>query len=203
MPINRKEIINTISKIEINSDENGLISNFNVLINQLPTSLWNDFAERLVLKTDDSLLADTEGLLVNAAQECGYHTGYGIMGSELWASVVTPMVNNVEDVLHGAFAVLTAMGWAQIEIVELIPNEKMVARAYSYYEADFVKIGTTDRKNAYMIRGICAAFMALAYSGEYDISGALANNYSCEQVKGIESGDDYGEFVVTKTTTDF
>lgn len=109
------------------------------------------------------------------------------------------MIETAEDVLHAAFAVLTAMGWAQIEIVELVPSEKLVARAYSYYEADVVKIGSSDKKSAYMVRGICAAFMALAYSGEYTTEGEKVNDYTCEQVKGIESGDDYGEFVVTKS----
>ena len=198
MAINRREIIKNISNIEILPGESGLIKEFNVLVNQLPTSFWNRFADRLTARTEDDLLPATEGLLINAAQECGYHTGNGILSSQLWAELIQPMVETVEDVLHGAFAVLTAMGWAQIEIIELIPGEKLVARAYNYYEADIVKIGSNDKKSAYMIRGICAAFMALAYSGEYTKKGEKVNDFTCDQVKGIESGDDYGEFVVTK-----
>jgi len=198
MAIDRKKIIDDMSKIEVLGGENGMIEAFNVYVNQLPTSFWNSFAERLTAKAHPDLLPTTESLLVNAAQECGYHTGYGIITSEEWNAAVKPMVECVEDVLHGAFAVFTAWGWAQAEIVELVPGEKMVVRAYDYYEADVTKHGKTDKMSAYMIRGVCAAFMALAYSGDYSNSGDKVNDFMCEQIRGIECGDDYGEFIVKK-----
>ena len=198
MAIDRKKVIEDLSSIEVQGGENGIIDAFGVLVNQLPTNFWNSFAERLVMKTDPDLMDSVEYLLVNAAQECGYHTGYGIITSEEWNAVVKPMVESVEDVLEGAFAVFTAWGWAKCEIVELIPGEKMVIRAYDYYEADVVRYGKSMRKCSYMLRGVSAAFMALAYSGDYDKSGKKCNDFTCEQTKGIECGDDYAEFVVTK-----
>jgi len=199
MSINRKKVIDDMSKIEVLGSDNGLIEAFGVFINQLPTNFWIGFSERLTAKTAPELLPDVEMLLVNAGQECGYHTGYGIITSEEWNAIVQPMVENVEDVLHGAFAVFTAWGWAKSEIVELIPGEKMVIRAYDYYESDVTKSGKSDKLSAYMIRGVSAAFMALAYSGEYSKDGSKAHDFSCRQVKGIECGDDYGEFIVEKT----
>lgn len=42
--------------------------------------------------------------------------------------------------------------------------------------------------------------MDLAYGGTYDPTGKTAlNTFSCIQTKGIEAGDAYGEFVVTKS----
>ncbi len=62
-----------------------------------------------------------------------------------------------------------------------------------------VKFGAASRMNAYMIRGVCGAFMDLAYGGDYDSTGKSGlHSFKCDQVKGIETGDDYGEFVVTK-----
>lgn len=196
MAINRKKVIEDMSKIEVLGNANGIIEGFNVFITQLPTSFWNSFAERLTARAQPDILPEIEYLLTNSAQECGYHTGYGIITSEEWNAIVQPMVENVEDVLHGAFAVFTAWGWAQTEIVELIPNQKMVVRAYNYYEADVAKIGKSYKMSAYMIRGVSAAFMALAYSGEYAKDGSKVRDFECVQVKGIERGDDYGEFVV-------
>jgi hypothetical protein len=73
----------------------------------------------------------------------------------------------------------------------------MVVRAYDYYESD-VK---TDRPSAYMIQGVSAAFMDLAYGGDYDSTGNTAlRTFQCTQTKGIEIGDEYGEFVVTKAS---
>ncbi len=200
MAINRKIIIDNLSKIEVHETAEGLIHGFGVYITRLPAALWNGFAERLTQKVGQDMLESAEWLLVNAAHECGYHTGYGIITSEEWNSVVGPMIEKVpEDILHGAFAVLTAWGWAQAEIVELIPNEKMVIRAYDYYEADIVSYGVTRKPSAYMLRGISSAFMDLAYGGKYDPTGNTGlRTFACVQTKGIECGDEYGEFVVTK-----
>jgi len=200
MAINRKAIIDNFSKFDFAGNDKGLIEGFGVLVNQLPTSFWNGFAERLTMQAPPEMLEATEYLLYNAAHECGYHTGYGIITSPEWDAGVKPMLEKIpEDILHGAFAVFTAWGWAQTEVVELIPEKKMVVRAYNYYESDVVSFGKSPKASAYMIRGVCAAFMDLAYGGPYDKTGKSGiNTFQCVQTKGIECGDDYGEFVVTK-----
>ena len=200
MAIDRKKIIKSLSSIEVSSNEDGLIPGFNVLVNQMPAAFWTGFAERLTRSVAPELRESAEWLLVNAGHECGYHTGYGIITSDEWKAVVAPMIENVpEDVLHGAFAVFTAWGWAKSEVVELIPGEKMVVRAYDYYESDTVAYGASKYKSAYMIQGVAAAFMDLAYGGPYDPTGKTGMwTFTCVQTKGIECGDEYGEFVVTK-----
>ena len=82
---------------------------YNVLVQRMPAGFWNGFAERLTASVEEDMTEAAEWLLVNAAHECGYHTGYGIITSEEWQAVVAPMVTNApEDILHGAFAVFTA-----------------------------------------------------------------------------------------------
>ncbi|MBN2294148.1 MAG: hypothetical protein JXM70_17105 [Pirellulales bacterium] len=198
MPVDRDIIIDAMSKIQVTSNNEGLVPAFNVLVTQAPTNFWNSFAELITNSVAPELKPAAEALLENAAHECGYHTGYGIITSEEWASVCAPMIESPEDVLHAAFAVFTAWGWAKSEIVELIPGEKMVVRAYDYYESDVVDRGALKGPCAYMIQGVSAAFMDLAYGGEYDPTGQTGlRTFKCEQVKGIECGDEYGEFVVT------
>jgi hypothetical protein len=200
MAINRKKIIEEMSKVKVLGNEEGMIPAFGVYVQQLPGEFWNGFARRIVNSVPEDLIGVAEGLLVNAAHECGYHTGYGIITSDEWKSVVAPMIEKApEDVLHGAFAIFTAWGWAQSEVVEIIPAEKMVVRAYEYYESDVMLYGKAKRPSAYMIQGVAAAFMDLAYGGDYDPTGQKGlRTFKCEQTKGIEIGDDYGEFVVTK-----
>ncbi len=196
MAINRTEVIENLSKLEVKGDCDGLIPAFGVFVNALPVSFWNAFSERLSRKVDPSLTEAAEFLLTNAAHECGYHTGYGIITSEEWKAVVAPMIEQVpEDVLHGAYAVLAAFGWANAEIVELVAGEKMVVRAVSYYEADVAALGRSSKMSSYMLRGICAAFMDLAYGAPYP---AGIKTFRGEQTKGIECGDPYGEFVVRR-----
>ncbi|MGQ9608469.1 MAG: hypothetical protein ACUVWN_04150 [bacterium] len=202
MAIDRGKIIESLSKIDIVGNEEGLIPAYGVFITQLSARFWNAFAERLIQSVTDDLLESAEWLLVNAAQECGYHTGYGIITSDEWKAVVAPMIEKVpEDILHGAFAVFTAWGWAKSEVIEIIPNEKMVVRAYDYYESDVVSYGKKKRPFAFMIRGVSAAFMDLAYGGDYDPTGKTGlRTFQCVQTKGIECGDEYGEFVVTRAS---
>jgi hypothetical protein len=200
MNIDRKKVVSAMSRIEVQGNDDGLIPGFNVFVNMMPASFWNSFAERLTRSVPADMLEAAEYLLVNAAHECGYHTGYGIITSNEWKAVVEPMVKQVpEDILHGAFAVFTAWGWAKSEVVELVPGERMVVRAYDYYESDVVEYGASAKKSAYMIRGVAAAFMDLAYGGQYDTTGKTGlRTFKCAQTKGIECGDEYGEFVVTR-----
>jgi hypothetical protein len=200
MAINRELIINELSKLEIHSNESGLIPGYGVFIQQFPAEIWTLFSERLTRNVPDEMVETAEWLLINAAQECGYHTGYGIITSEEWKAVVEPMIENVpEDILHGAFAIFTAWGWGKAEIHELIPGEKMVVRAYNYYEADIVEYGRSHKPSAYTLTGVCAAFMDLAYGGPYDPTGKTGlKTFAAKQTKGIECGDYFGEFVITK-----
>jgi len=200
MAIDRKKVIAEMSKVKVLGNDEGMIPAFGVYVQQLPGEFWNGFARRIINTVPEDLIETAEGLLVKSAHECGYHTGYGIITSDEFNTIVGPMIENApEDILHGAFAVFTAWGWAQSEVVELVAGEKMVIRAYDYYESDVMLCGKTERPSAYMIRGVCGAFMDLAYGGEYDPTGESGiYTFQCTQTKGIEMGDDYGEFLVTK-----
>lgn len=204
MAIDRNKIIADMSKVKAEPNPDGIIPAFNVLVNQLPANFWNRFSMRMMDAVSEEIKEAVEELLVNAAHECGYHTGYGIITSKEWDAVVKPMVGGVEDVLHGAFAVFTAWGWAKAEIVELQPGKRMVVRAHDYYEADIAKdypVKKAPRPMAFMIRGVSAAFMDLAYGGDYDPAGKKGlYTFRCRQTKGIEVGDAYGEFVVVPSS---
>jgi hypothetical protein len=190
MVVMRDQVVSALAELEVKGNEDGLIPAFGVLVNQLPTSFWNTFAERMMTAVEDKRKAEMEAALVNCAYECGYHTGFGIITSEEFQSVVTPMVTDgAKDVLRGAYAVFTAWGWAKSGIVQIKPGERMVVRALDYYEQDSGGSG----KRAYMIRGVSAAFFELAYAKAYPDG---MNTYTCTQSAGIEDGDAFGEFVV-------
>ncbi|MBN1435693.1 MAG: hypothetical protein JW936_01340 [Sedimentisphaerales bacterium] len=194
--INREKAIQDLSKISVRGNEEGLIPAFGVLVQNLPANFWNLFSMKILQAAGKDLYEDAGGLLENAAAECGYHTGWGIVNSEEFKAVIGPMIQNApEDVLHGAYAVFTAWGWANAEIVELVPGEKMVVRAYDYYESDVKDEFKPTKPFAYMIKGVCRAFMDIAYSDPYPNG---FGKFKCEQTHGIELGDEYGEFVVTK-----
>jgi hypothetical protein len=197
MAIDRAKAIDDLSKIKVKGNSEGLIPAFGVLIQQLPANFWNLFSMKILRAAGDDLYEDAGGLLENAAAECGYHTGWGIINSEEFKSIVGPMIEKQpEDILHGAYAVFTAWGWANSEIIELVPGEKMVVKVYDYYESDVKDEFKPKAGFAYMIKGVCRAFFDIAYGDKSYPEGF--GKYKCEQTKGIEIGDEYGEFVVTK-----
>jgi len=192
MTVMRDQVVKNLVEVDVAAGDDGLISAFNVFLNQLPTSFWNLVAERMMAIAPPDRKAEMEAALVKCGYECGYHTGYGIITSPEFEAVVNPMVTEgAKDVLRGAYAVFTAWGWAKSGIVQLKEGEKMVVRAVDYYEADSGGEGL----RAFMIRGVSAAFMELAYADPYPDG---MNTFTCEQTKGMEVGDDFGEFVVTR-----
>jgi hypothetical protein len=192
MTVMRDEVVNQLVSVEVEADEAGLMPGFNVLLNQMPAAFWTTVADRMMAAVPQSRKQEMETALVKCAYECGYHTGYGIVTSPEFESVVGPMVTEgAKDVLRGAYAVFTAWGWAKSGIVQIKDGERMVVRALDYYEAD----GGGDGLRAYMIRGVSAAFFELAYAAPYPEG---MNTFACEQTRGMEVGDAFGEFVVTR-----
>ncbi|MDD3293198.1 MAG: hypothetical protein PHG20_00720 [Geobacteraceae bacterium] len=192
MTVMRDTVVKSLAKITVQGDENGLIPEYEVLVNLLPVKLLNTFSERIMAAAPPEMKAKVEEGLVRAAYECGYHTGCGIITSDIFNDVVLPMVTEGEkDILRGAYAAFTAWGWAKSGIVQLKEGEKMIIRAYDYYEADSGGEGL----RGFMLRGLSQAFFDLAYAEPYPDG---MDTYVCHQTKGIEVGDPYGEFIVTK-----
>jgi hypothetical protein len=187
----RNDVVKALAKIHLHNNEDGLIPEYEVLVNLLPVSLLNTFTEKILAAAPERK-EEIEAGLVRAAYECGYHTGCGIITSEIFSDIVMPMVTEgAKDILRGAYAAFTAWGWAKSGIVQLKEGEKMTIRAFDYYEADSKGEGL----RAYMLRGLNQAFFDLAYADPYPDG---MDTFVCRQTKGMETGDEYGEFIVTQ-----
>jgi hypothetical protein len=190
MTVMRNDVVKALAKVKVQTDEEGLIPEYEVLVNLLPVSLLNAFTESILAAAPERK-EEIEAGLVRAAYECGYHTGCGIITSEIFSDVVMPMVTEgAKDILRGAYAAFTAWGWAKSGIVQLKEGEKMTVRAFDYYEAESKGEGL----RAYMLRGLNQAFFDLAYADPYPDG---MDTFVCRQTKGLEVGDSYGEFIVT------
>jgi len=194
--IDRNKAIDLLSQFKVKGNAEGLIPAYGVLVNFFPSFFWNTFSEKMLKAAGDNeqLYAEIEVGLERAAAECGYHTGYGIITSEEFGSIVGPMIEKKpDDILHGAYAVFTAWGWADAEITELTPTRKVV-RVRDYYESDIRDTMLVRKPFAYMIRGVSRAFMDLAFGDPYPDG---FGSFTSVQTKAIELGDAYGEFVIT------
>ncbi|MBI4772666.1 MAG: hypothetical protein HY788_00560 [Deltaproteobacteria bacterium] len=192
MTVQRDLVVKQLAELRVQGDDEGLIPAYNVLVNNLPVAFWNTFTARMMDAAPEERRRELEDALVNCALECGYNTGYGIITSEEFKSVVEPMITEgAKDVLRGAYAVFTAWGWAKSGIAQIKEGKRMVVRAQDYYEADM----EPGYKCAFMIRGVSSAFFDLAYSDPYPDG---MGKFKCEQTQGIEVGDPFGEFVVSE-----
>ena len=63
MAVDRKRVIDALSRIEVAGNQQGLIPAYGVFVNQLPASFWNRFAERLTHAVSDDMLEPAEWLL--------------------------------------------------------------------------------------------------------------------------------------------
>jgi hypothetical protein len=116
---------------------------------------------------------------VRGASECGYHKGCGIITSDISNDVVLLMVTEGEKyILRGAYAAVTAWGWAKSGIVQIKEAGEMVIRANDYYESDSIGEGL----RADMSHGLRQSFFDLAYADPYPDG---MDTYICRQKKGI------------------
>lgn len=208
MTVDFAKLVSDFSKLKVEANSDGLIPIYNVLIVKLPTAFYNSFSLKLLQSIIDcpdkigehelseDLCPYAAGLLENAAAECAYHTGCGVINSDEFEAVMGPLAEKPEDILYGIFAVVTTWGWADIEIAELIPCERLVLKVHDYYEADVKSSLKQQRYFSYMLTGIARAFMDIVYGQK--CPPHRLGGFKCKQTKGIELGDSYGEFVVTK-----
>jgi hypothetical protein len=103
MTVMRDTVVKALAKITAQSDENGLIPEYEVLVNLLPVALLNKFTEKIIAAAPPERKEQVEAGLVRAAYECGYHTGCGIITSDVFNDVVLPMGTEGEKaILRGA-----------------------------------------------------------------------------------------------------
>ena len=191
MTVQRDVIVKMLVGLNHHSHD-GLIPAYNVLMSTLPTEFWNNFCQRIVDAVPEERRNEVEDGLTQGYHDCGYHSGQGVVTSKEFQAVITPMVTEgKKDILRGAFAVMTAVGMSKSGIVQNREGERLVIRSVNYYPGD----RPSENMRGYLLRGACAAFYDLVYGPPYpDGQGT----YTCEQVAGLECGDPFGEFIVTK-----
>ena len=68
-------MVKELAKLHFRGDGGGLIDGFNVLVNQLPTTFWSGFCERMPAAVPDETKPIPEGALLRWGYECGSHKG--------------------------------------------------------------------------------------------------------------------------------
>ncbi len=196
--MDRMKNVNALLAGTPQADQSGAVSAFGLGLVELPAFLWTSFSEKLMRAVREARpeSEDAESLLENAAARFAYHAGRGIFASPEFRAVAGASVDDgPEALLNAAFCLAAAWGWADAEIVTLHPKESMVVRARAYAEAALADTMSVTRPSAPGFRGICRAFMDLAYGAQFPDG---FGSYACRQTLALELGDAYGEFIVTR-----
>lgn len=199
MTIDGNKIIHAVMEGSRIREAKGIIPLFGVYLAIFSTQYYNRLSFDFEIKMGKSRTAESESLLIQAAQECGYATFHGIRNSWEWEKIVQPMIENKEDQIEGFIAVAVAFGWGDLEVKKLVPDEKLVIRVGDSYEASgyLERYDPAGSGKCYMLRGVAGAFMDLIYGEDYP-DGCFA--FTAEEPFCRAKGDAYCEFIARKSS---
>ena len=169
MAIDSKKIIEIASKLQIESNERGIMAAFGVYAAMNYNEFYFKVVSRTIYTVDDIKAQKVEQKLYNAVLECGYHTFHGIRTSMHWRNYVAPMITSLEDEVYALVAFTNIFGIGYIEIEELIPGKKLITRVKNAYDPEryLDEYGKQPHGRCYMFSACTASYMDLVYGEKY------------------------------------
>ncbi len=213
--INENVVNNAILKMSLLGNEEGLIPAFGAYLTHMFANYYNmvsyEFENMMVLKKGERMRNVSRAMLVEAGHVCAFNTFGGIMESAEWHALITPMIKNREDWVHGIVAIVNSFGWGKVTIKELIPNERLTIIVDGSYESNgyLAMYGISDKPKCYLQTGGTAGIMNLLYFGDITTKPTLnetfynelfgnENNFKAIETKCRCMGDPHCEFVATR-----
>ena len=199
MAIDGSKIVHAVMEGSRIRDAKGIIPLFGVYLSLFFVQYYNKLSFDFERMMGEERESESEALLIEAAHECGYATFQGIRNSREWEELVEPMMESREDQIYSFAAVAVAFGWGDLEVNELIPNEKLLIRVSDSYEATgyLRDYGPATSGKCYMLRGVAGAFMDLLYGEDYP-DGLFT--FAAEEPLCRVKGDPYCEFIARRSS---
>ncbi len=198
------------------SEKTGLIDAFGVLLTRMYANYYCLISYKFLKILEKNMGGDgvvlATQLLTEAGHVCAFNTFGGVMESAEWHALIKPMITAKEDWVHGIVAVVNAFGWGKWEVETLIPNEKLVVKITSGYEANSFLGAYTEKSNypiSFLARGGTAGIMNLIYNGDITLQPTLdevfykkisqnPNRFVSTQIKCRAMGADFDVFEVVR-----
>jgi len=170
MAIDGSKIIHAVMEGSRIREAKGILPLFGVYLSLFSVHYYNRLSFDFEKMLGKDRSTEAESLLIKAAQECGYATFQGIRNS-----------------------------WEWEEIVELIPDQKLVIHVSDSYEANgyLESYGLSGSGKCYMLRGVAGAFMDLIYGEDYP-EGCF--DFLAEEPLCRAKGDHYCEFISRRSS---
>lgn len=206
-------IVEAVGDLDLSGDEDGLVQRFGLSLTRNYADYYNKASFRFVDAVERELgtLDPARTLLAEAGHISGFHTFGGFVTSPEWETLVEPRVDSPRGRVHGMVAVANALGWGTWRVEELVPDERLVIRAYNAYEsAGHLRwFGEADEPVEFLVQGGARALMNLVYYGDVtDRDGTSRELYyelfrenggfDAAFTHSIAAGDDYVRVEVTR-----
>ena len=203
--------------IAVEGDERGLVQGFGLYITRHLSSYYNATAYDTlhhIERTAPESAQVVEDLLGESGHVCAFYTCGNILLSPEWEALVGPVRGEVEEIVASCVAIARALGFGHWTIEELIPDERLVLRATSNYEAPYylARYGQSEVARSYFFANAARAFMQLAHRVDWrqrpQLDEALYQSlfkgtddlgWKVEQSTCLTRGDAYCEAIVTRS----
>ena len=161
----------------------GMIDAFGVLLTRMLANYYCQISYKTLKKLETLMGNDglhlANLLLTEAGHNCAFYTFGGVMESAEWNGLIKPMCKTREDWVHGIVAVVNAFGWGFWEVLELVPNKKLVLKVHNGYEANsyLAAFGNGVVPISFLAKGATMGIMNLLYNGDITANPSLTEDY--------------------------
>ena len=198
----------------VEGDPRGLVQGFGLFITRHLTNYYNATAYDTIHHIEQQSPASApvvEELFGESGHVCAFYTCGNILQSPEWEALVGPVAGGVENVVSACVAICRALGFGHWTIEELVPEERLVLRSTSNYEAPFylAQYGQSEKPRCYFFANAARALMQLAHQVDWtqppSLDDALYQSlfkngmgWTLEQTSCLTRGEEYSEVVVTR-----
>ncbi|PSQ19262.1 hypothetical protein BRD00_03230 [Halobacteriales archaeon QS_8_69_26] len=213
LEVDEKAIIEAVADLDLSGNEDGLIPRFGLYLTRNYADYYNKSSFRFMKAVEREMgsLGPAETLLKETGHICGFHTFGGIMTSPEWEAVVEPQIDSLQGWVHGMVAIINALGWGVWRVEELVPDDRLVVRAYNAYESTghLRWFGESEDPVEFLVQGGASALMNLVYYGDIAERDSTSKElyyklfkekggFDAEFTHSIAAGDDYVRVEVTR-----
>ncbi len=147
---------------------------------------------------------------IQCGHVCAFNTFGGIIESPEFHGLVTPMCKSVEDWVHGAVAVINALGWGVWRVEKMVPGRELIVRIYNSYEGIGYRrlyAPSQSRRLSFLglgaVRGLAHLFWKidirqrpeLTQEFYFNVFNSHDGYWNVEQTHAIAAGDEYDRIV--------
>ena len=199
----------------VEGDERGLVQGFGIYITRHLSNYYNATAYDTIHHVEQQSPASAEvveELFGESGHVCAFYTCGNILLSPEWEAMIGPLRGEVEEIVSACVAICRALGFGHWTVEELVPDERLVMRGSSNYEAPFYleRYGQADKPRCYFFANAARAIMQLAHRIDWpsrplldeELYQNLFKNglgWTMEQTACLTRGDDFCEVVVTRS----